>query len=122
MTRLKRSGFAGSIAGVVSGATDCAAASAARANDSNATGIKVRLSMIRIGAKAASFYSDWIRPGTQLLYTAMAPKYSGGCQRVNGSLSPRDGYGFGLSTGFCCCCASAVHGGTIPFMRASVLG
>jgi len=51
--------------------------------------------MIRIGAKAASFYTDWIRPGTQLLYTTIAPSCIGGCQTVNGSLSPRDGYGFG---------------------------
>src|ERR1700682_48422 len=88
MTRLKKSGFAGPILRLESGATDCAAPSAARANDSSAMGINVRLSIIRIGAKAASVYSDWIRLGTLLLYTATAPKCSGGCQSVNGNLFP----------------------------------
>src|SRR5258708_26238922 len=91
MTRLKKSGFAGPGEGVESGTTDCGAASAAKANDRSARGMKVRLSMMRIGAKSATVCSDWIPPGTQLLYTASALKCSGGCQSVNGGLSPRMG-------------------------------
>src|SRR5882762_2205350 len=89
MTRLKKSGFAGPILGPESGTTDCGAASAARANDSSAMGIKVRLSIIRIGANAASVFFDWIRLGTFLLYTGTVPECSGGCQSVNGNLFPK---------------------------------
>jgi len=42
--------------------------------------------MVQIGAKAATVYRDWIRLGTQLLYTAIAPKCCAGCQTVNGRL------------------------------------
>jgi len=42
--------------------------------------------MMQIGAKAANVYPDWIRLGTQLLYTAIAPKFSARCQTVNARL------------------------------------
>jgi hypothetical protein len=98
---------------------DCAAASAASAKDKTVMGTKTRFSIMRNGWKPAKVNSDWIRAGTQLLYTAEALKCSGRCQTVNASLSLWLGYGFGLSAVFCCCCwASSVQGGTTPFTRA----
>src|SRR5216684_179771 len=119
MMRLKSSGFAGPIAGAESGTMDCAAAFAARAKDNTVMGTKALFSIMRNGWRPVSFNSDWIRQGTQLLYTAEASEWSRRCQRVNASLFLRLGYGFGLSAGFCCCCwTSSVQGGTMPFTRA----
>src|SRR5947208_10733219 len=72
MMRLKSSGFAGPIVGVVSGTADCAAASAAKASDSSAMGTKVYLCMMQSGQKSVKANPDWIRLVTQLLYTAIA--------------------------------------------------
>src|SRR2546425_5933681 len=57
ITRLKKSGLAGPIAGVESGTTDCAAESATRAKDSSATEMKAPLSMRRSGERAANVHS-----------------------------------------------------------------
>src|SRR5205823_5976109 len=49
--------------------------------------------------------SDWIHPGTQLLYTGRTSECADGCECITaGSLHPPESYGLGLSAVFCGCC------------------
>ncbi len=70
--------------------------------------------------KAARVHSDLIRPATQLLYLAGGSECHGGYEYITwwATRFASEIYCFGLSAGFCCCCVSSVHGGTIPFVRA----
>src|SRR5882672_2396045 len=100
MTRSKRPGFAGEIAGVESGTTDCALALAAAKQNRTTMNEIARFHMVPDGGKSARVHTRWIRRPLQLLYTA---RERNGSAATNEAMLPvlmaSLGLGFSASAG-----------------------